>query len=92
MAQVVTAFTPEDGAEEERLVVQGPRSPDLAETHLGELRRLLVDHRGSAPVVVDVQTEAGRRRLHLGEEFRVDPRENGLVAELKTLFGERCLA
>jgi DNA polymerase-3 subunit alpha len=91
VAQVVTAFTPEEGAEEERLVVRVHVSR-LAETHLGELRRLLVDHRGSAPVVVDVQTEAGRRRLHLGEEFRVDPQANGLVAELKTLFGERCLA
>ena len=56
-------------------------------------RRLLVDHRGAAPVVARRHAHDGRpRRLRLGEEFRVDPRDNGLVAELKTLFGERCLA
>ena len=91
VAQVVKPFVPEEGAEEERLVVRVPMAR-LAATELGEFRRLLVDHAGSAPVVVDVETGAGRRRLRLGEEFKVDPRANGLVAELKTLFGERCLA
>jgi DNA polymerase-3 subunit alpha len=91
VAQIVKPFTPEEGAEEERLVVRIPMAR-LAATELGEFRRLLVDHAGSAPVVVDVETGAGRRRLRLGEEFRVDPRANSLVAELKTLFGERCLA
>jgi hypothetical protein len=43
--------------------------------------------------VMDVQTDEGRRRrLHLGEDFTVDPRDSSLVAELKTLFGARCLA
>jgi DNA polymerase-3 subunit alpha len=91
VAQLVKAFVPEEGGEEERLVVRVPVAR-LAATEFGEFRRLLVDHAGSAPVVMDVETPAGRRRLHLGEEFRVDPRANGLVAELKTLFGERCLA
>ena len=91
VAQIVKPFTPEEGAEEERLVVRVPMAR-LAATELGEFRRLLADHAGSAPVVVDVETGSGRRRLHLGEEFKVDPRANGLVAELKTLFGERCLA
>jgi DNA polymerase-3 subunit alpha len=91
VAQIVKPFTPEEGAEEERLVVRVPVAR-LAATELGEFRRLLVDHAGSAPVVVDVETGSGRRRLYLGEEFRVNPRANGLVAELKTLFGERCLA
>ena len=91
VAQTIRAFTPEEGAEEERLVVRVDVAR-LATTPLGELRRLLADHRGSAPVVVDVETGGRRRRLHLGEEFRVDPRDNSLVAELKTLFGERCLA
>ena len=66
-----------------------PASP---QTPLDDLRRLLVDHAGPAPVVLDVVTDGRRRRLRLGEEFRVNPRDNGLVAELKTLFGERCLA
>jgi DNA polymerase-3 subunit alpha len=91
VAQSVRAFVPEEGAEEERLLVRVPLSR-LATTPLDDLRRLLADHRGEAPVVVDVETAVGRRRLRLGEEFRVDPRDNGLVAELKTLFGERCLA
>ena len=42
-------------------------------------------------MVLDVLTDGRRRRLRLGEEFEVNPRDNGLVAELKTLFGERCL-
>jgi DNA polymerase-3 subunit alpha len=91
VAQSVRAFTPEEGAEEERLLVRIPLAR-LAATPLDELRRLLADHRGPAPVVVDVETGDGRRRLRLGEEFTVDPRDNSLVAELKTLFGERCLA
>ena len=64
----------------------------LAETPLDELRRLLVDHARPRPGRRGRRTGGGRRRLRLGEEFRVDPRDNGLVAELKTLFGERCLA
>ena len=43
-------------------------------------------------MVVDVETGGRPAPLRLGEEFRVNPRDNGLVAELKTLFGERCLA
>ena len=91
VAQTIRAFTPEEGAEEERLLVRIDAA-QLAETPLDDLRRLLVDHAGPAPVVLDVVTDGRRRRLRLGEEFRVDPRDNGLVAELKTLFGERCLA
>ena len=91
VAQGVRAFTPEDGGEDERLLVKVDMAR-LASTPLGELKRLLSDHRGPAAVVMDVQTEEGRRRLHLGEEFTVDPRDSSLVAELKTLFGARCLA
>jgi len=91
VAQSVRAFVPEDGGEEERLRVRVPLAR-LSATPLGELRRLLADHSGDVPVVVEVETGAGPRRYRLGEQFRVDPRDNGLVAELKTLFGERCLA
>ena len=91
VAQTVRAFVPEDGGEEERLRVRVPLAR-LSATPLGELRRLLADHSGDVPVVVEVETGAGPRRYRLGEQFRVDPRDNGLVAELKTLFGERCLA
>jgi DNA polymerase-3 subunit alpha len=91
VAQSVSAFVPEEGGEEERLRVRVPLAR-LSATPLGELRRLLADHSGDVPVVVEVETGAGPRRYRLGEQFRVDPRDNGLVAELKTLFGERCLA
>jgi DNA polymerase-3 subunit alpha len=91
VAQAVRAFVPEEGGEEERLRVRVPLAR-LSATPLSELRRLLADHSGDVPVVVEVETGAGPRRYRLGEQFRVDPRDNGLVAELKTLFGERCLA
>jgi DNA polymerase-3 subunit alpha len=91
VAQAIRAFEPEDGGEEERLRVRVPLAR-LSATPFDELRRLLSDHRGHVPVVVEVETEAGARRYRLGEQFCVDPRDNGLVAELKTLFGERCLA
>ena len=85
------AFLPEEDAEEERLKVRVPLAR-LSATPLDELRRLLADHRGDVPVVVEVETGEGPRRYRLGEQYRVNPRDNGLVAELKTLFGERCLA
>ena len=92
VAQGIRAFTPEEGGEDERLLVK-VNMARLAVTPLDELRRLLSDHRGPAQVVMDVQTDEGRRRrLHLGEEFTVNPRDSSLVAELKTLFGARCLA
>jgi DNA polymerase-3 subunit alpha len=91
VAQSVRAFLPEEGAEEERLRVRVPLAR-LSATPLDDLRRLLADHRGDVPVVVEVETGDGPRRYRLGEQYRVDPRDNGLVAELKTLFGERCLA
>jgi DNA polymerase III subunit alpha len=91
VAQAVRAFLPEEGGEEERLRVRVPLAR-LSATPLDELRRLLADHRGDVPVVVEVETGEGPRRYRLGEQYRVDPRDNGLVAELKTLFGERCLA
>ncbi len=91
VAQGVRAFVPEEGDEEERLKVRVPLAR-LSATPLDELRRLLADHRGDVPVVVEVETGEGPRRYRLGEQYRVDPRDNGLVAELKTMFGERCLA
>ncbi|HVH00160.1 MAG TPA: DNA polymerase III subunit alpha [Miltoncostaeaceae bacterium] len=91
VAQAVRAFVPEDGAEEERLKVRVPLAR-LSATPLAELRRLLADHSGDVPVVVEVETGEGPRRYRLGEQFCVNPRDNGLVADLKTLFGERCLA
>ena len=59
VAQAVRAFLPEEGAEEERLRVRVPLAR-LSATPLDELRRLLADHRGDVPVVVEVETGEGR--------------------------------
>jgi DNA polymerase-3 subunit alpha len=91
VAQSVRAFIPEEGAEEDRLLLRVDIDR-LAATPLDELQRLLRDHRGEAAVILDVVTGDGPRRLRLGREFAVDLQAKGLVAELKTLFGERCLA
>ena len=90
VAQSVRAFVPEEGAEEDRLLLRVDIDR-LARTPFDDLHRLLRDHRGDAPVVFDVVTGEGNRRLRLGREFAVDLGAKGLVAELKTLFGERCL-
>ena len=60
VAQGIRAFTPEEGGEDERLLVK-VNMARLAATPLDELRRLLSDHKGPAQVVMDVQTDAGRR-------------------------------
>jgi DNA polymerase III subunit alpha len=90
VAQAVRPFQPTAGGEEERLVLRVESS--RLEPHLADLRRLIVDHRGPAPVVLEMECHDGRRRVRLGEEYRVDPRDSSLVASLKTLFGERCLS
>jgi len=64
----------------------------VAAEHLGRLRQLLADHRGEAPVILEMRTSEGPVRLRFGAEFRVDPGDSSLVASLKTLFGERAVA
>jgi DNA polymerase-3 subunit alpha len=91
VAQSVRPFTPRAGGEEEHLLLHLDAGR-LDGERLGHLRRLLADHAGPAAVVLDMATAEGRRRLRLGEEFRVNPADASLVASLKSLFGERCLA
>ena len=57
---------------------------------LGELKELISGHRGEADLVLELETSAGRRRLKLGPEFRVE-RCATLQAELRALFGEAIL-
>jgi DNA polymerase-3 subunit alpha len=90
VAQRITAFQPDPDGEEERLLLQVDAAA-LGPRHLGELKRLIADHRGQAPVVLLMGTAEGPVRLRFGDEFRVNPRDHGLVASLKSLFGERCL-
>ena len=91
VAQAIDAFHVDPAAEEQRFEVR--ISPEgLAAGGLNELRRVIADHRGEVPVVVEMATRRGARRLRLGPEFAVDARDTNLTASLKTLFGERCVA
>jgi DNA polymerase III, alpha subunit len=91
VARDVRPFQPEPGGEEDRLLVRIDATR-FGQSHLGELKRLLVDHRGDAPVIIEMRTTDGPVRLRFGEEFRVDPADSNLVASLKTLFGAACVA
>ncbi len=57
---------------------------------LGELKELISGYRGEIDLVLELETSAGRRRLKLGPEFRVE-RSVMLAAELRALFGEALL-
>ena len=92
VAQTIRAFTPEEGGEEERLLVRSRRRPARADPARRAAAAAGGPRRPRRRCSWTSSPTAGRRRLRLGEEFRVNPRDNGLVAELKTLFGERCLA
>ncbi|MGI9540058.1 MAG: DNA polymerase III subunit alpha [Miltoncostaeaceae bacterium] len=91
VAQRMAGLHVDPDAEEERLQLNIDAASASAD-HLDQLRRLITDHRGDAPVVLDVVTQEGPRRLVLGDDFTVDPRATSLKASLKSLFGERCIA
>jgi DNA polymerase-3 subunit alpha len=91
VAREIRPFVPEPGAEEDRLLVRIDAAR-FAQSHLTELKRLLVDHQGEAPVILEMRTTDGPVRLRFGEEYRVDPADSNLVASLKTLFGAGCVA
>jgi len=50
----------------------------------------LVNHPGTASVVLHMTTETGHKVLKLGDEHRVEPR-SALYAELRELFGQRAV-
>ncbi len=62
----------------------------LRSTVLGELKELISGYRGETELVLDLETAAGRRRVKLGPEFRVE-RSAALQAELRSLLGEAML-
>ncbi len=86
----VTPFVPHPSDEEDRLFLR-LEADDLTSGRLGQLQQVIIDHRGSVPVIIEVVTAQGVERLRLGEGYRVDPGANGLIASLKRMFGERCL-
>ena len=91
VARTVVPFVPDPGMEEDRLLVRIDATR-FASANLDELKRLLADHSGSAPVIVEMRTTEGPVRLRFGEEFRVDSGNSNLVASLMTMFGPSCVA
>ena len=55
------------------------------------LRRICEEHHGDHPVVVDLQTSSGNRRLRLGPGFRVRP-DQALFAEISASVGTVTIA
>ena len=60
-------------------------------TELDELRELVMEFPGDHPVVVELSTSSGLRRLRLGSGFRVRP-ESAFFAEVKARLGDAKLA
>ena len=55
------------------------------------LRRICEEFHGDHPVVVDIRTSAGSRRLRLGPAFRVRP-DQALFAEIQATVGSVSVA
>lgn len=90
VARTVTRFEIDPDREEERLTLRVHASR-LGRRELPQLRQLLVDHSGDAPVVMVMETEGGPLRYRFGDRYRVDSRDGSLQASLKTLFGDGCV-
>ncbi len=90
VARTVTPFEADPDLEEDRLTLRVHASR-LNRNLLPQLRQLLTDHPGEAPVVMVMDTEEGPVRFRFGDAYRVDPQKGSLQASLKTLFGEGCL-
>ena len=58
---------------------------------IARLRRICEEYHGDHPVVVDLSTSTGPRRLRLGPEFRVRP-DQALFAEISASVGTVTLA
>ena len=91
VARAIVPFVPDPDLEEDRLLVRIDATR-FAARHMDELKRLLSDHAGSAPVIVEMRTTEGDVRLRFGEEYRVDSANSNLVASLMTMFGPNCVA
>jgi DNA polymerase III subunit alpha len=73
---------------EVRLRVDARRAPS---TFIGELARLIREHPGQAPVIVELATSDGPKRLRLGPEYTVRP-EPDFFDEVRLLGGDAQLA
>ena len=59
-------------------------------TVIGELKALIGEHPGDAPVMLEVHTSEGPKTLRFGPEFRVTP-DGDFFAEAKALLGDAAL-
>ena len=72
------------------VLLEGPAKVLSAEK-VKRLKDILVNHPGSAPVLLHmINEEGGKKVLKLGDEHRVEPR-SALYAELRELFGQRAV-
>ena len=55
------------------------------------LRRICEDYHGDHPVVVDIRTASGQRRLRLGPAYKVRP-DQALFAEIAASVGHVTVA
>ena len=67
------------------------RRPPAPSTFIGELARLIREYPGEAPVIVEIATSDGRKRLRLGPEYKVRP-EPDFFDEVRVLGGDAQLA
>ena len=90
VARTIESFAVDPDREEHRLTLRVHASR-LEPDQLPQLRQLLVDHGGEAPVVMVMETDQGAFRYRFGDRYRVNPGDGSLQASLKTLFGEECV-
>ena len=91
VAQAVEPFVPDPADEEDRLLLEVEASR-FASADMEMLKKLFSDHPGGACVIVALRTPEGEKRIRLGNEYQVDPGDRGLLASLKSMFGERAVA
>ena len=90
VAQTVVPFRPDPADEEDRLLLE-VEAARFARADMGLLKKLFSDHPGEASVIVALRTPEGETRMRLGPEYQVDPGDRGLLASLKSLFGEHAV-
>ncbi|MBU6363267.1 MAG: DNA polymerase III subunit alpha [Acidobacteria bacterium] len=91
VAQAAEPFVPDPADEEDRLLLEVEASR-FASADMEMLKKLFSDHPGEACVIVALRTPEGEKRIRLGSEYQVDPGDRGLLASLKSMFGERAVA
>ena len=62
----------------------------LSPEKVRQLKDILVNHPGPAPVYLHMTTDNGHKVLKLGNDHRVEPRSD-LYAELRELFGQKAI-